>query len=85
MVIVTGFAWELFCIKVLLEFCNGGSLKSYIQSGKDFPYKLQVSIMLGVARGLLHLHTYKVIHRDIAARNVLVCIRSDFTKSEAHC
>lgn len=32
----------------------------------------QLTLVAGIARGILHLHNNNVVHRDIAARNVLV-------------
>lgn len=42
---------------LLLEFCIGGSLDSFL---------------LDTARGLRYLHKNQCIHRDIASRNCLI-------------
>jgi len=59
-------------LSIILEFLDGGSLYSYLQSGQNIPEARIKAIILGIARGLYHLHKEKIIHRDVAARNVLL-------------
>ncbi|KAL6050356.1 Protein tyrosine kinase 2 beta [Balamuthia mandrillaris] len=39
----------------------------------DVPWELVVRIARDTARGLRYLHSMNMVHRDVAARNVLVC------------
>jgi len=62
---------------IILQFCDDGSLldRLYGPRANDKPaltHDELVAIATGVARGLHHLHRERVIHRDVAARNVLL-------------
>ena len=86
-----------FCIDtpplIILEFVNGGSLHDYLQSISIPP---TIAGLLGnisnAAEGLLYLTDHGVIHRDVAARNVLIsidgtritCKLTDFGLSRAY-
>ena len=59
-----------------MEYCAGGSLWSQI---KDHPPKSKqqvLDMLVSIASGLEHLHSNGIIHRDVAARNVLVSTSS---------
>jgi serine/threonine protein kinase len=64
-------------VAIVLQFCNGGSLvdRLYGEKADDAlpltPLELQ-NVVIDVAKGLTHLHRARVIHRDVAARNVLL-------------
>ena len=58
-------------IYMVLELCSGGSLDKQFKKGKLTP-KRKLKIIDGIAKGVAHLHKQKVVHRDIAARNVLL-------------
>eukprot|EP01117_Protostelium_nocturnum_P009080 TRINITY_DN3251_c0_g1_i1.p1 TRINITY_DN3251_c0_g1~~TRINITY_DN3251_c0_g1_i1.p1 ORF type:complete len:1571 (+),score=426.26 TRINITY_DN3251_c0_g1_i1:57-4715(+) len=58
-------------LSLVTEFCEGGGLYPYLRKHKvDEQQKIQ--FILGIAKGLLHLHAEKVIHRDLAVRNILL-------------
>ena len=52
------------CLHMSLEEC----LKQY----SDIELWLKVSILLDVTRGLLHLHSQGIVHRDLTAPNILL-------------
>lgn len=70
---------------IVLEFATGGDLLSYLKTPEGFKlHNLHREHMAAnVAHGLEYMHDQKVIHRDIAARNILLmndltCKVSDF-------
>ncbi|CAD6189484.1 unnamed protein product [Caenorhabditis auriculariae] len=68
-----GFCFDSSPIQLVLEFCAGGALSTYLatQSEKASNFYL-TRICLDAARGVLYLHESKILHRDIAARNCLL-------------
>ncbi|XP_046578388.1 fibroblast growth factor receptor 3-like [Haliotis rubra] len=81
---------------MVMEYVNGGDLLTYLrkrrpektteQTPKEESFvtpKDMLSFALQIARGMAHVAAQKIIHRDVAARNVLidrkhVCKVSDF-------
>jgi predicted Ser/Thr protein kinase len=56
---------------IVLEYCEGGSLDQIVFK-QTLGSKEQRAIVLGIAYGLTHLHENKIIHRDLAVRNILL-------------
>jgi serine/threonine protein kinase len=59
-------------LSLLTEFCENGSLQSYIFSDKAISVSEIHNIIHGIINGMYHLHTCGILHRDLAARNVLL-------------
>ncbi|VIO91502.1 Uncharacterized protein BM_BM7313 [Brugia malayi] len=60
-------------LMIIIELVNGGCLSDVLESRKgniDEDEKIE-NMSLGSARGLEYIHAQRIIHRDIAARNVL--------------
>jgi len=59
---------------ILTEFCSHGSvdafLKNHCKAANDVPQLMTMA--LDAAKGIAHLHEQHIVHRDIAARNLLV-------------
>tara|TARA_B100000575_G_scaffold252443_1_gene220431 strand:+ start:6978 stop:8123 length:1146 start_codon:yes stop_codon:yes gene_type:complete len=57
-------------IYLILEYCNGGDLSTYIKSSnranKDIIYFKQIII------GLEYLYSHKILHRDMKPHNILI-------------
>ena len=49
-----------------------GSLVDYIKKNPSISRKVKLEIIKGAASGINHLHHESIVHRDIAARNVLL-------------
>ncbi|CAD6196120.1 unnamed protein product [Caenorhabditis auriculariae] len=63
-------------IMIVLELAPGGSVedavKNGITNGKPVTLENRVYWCLGAGRGLKYLKSVKLLHRDVAARNVLI-------------
>lgn len=59
---------------IAMEFCGGGSVTDLIKSTKGQSLKDDwiAYICREILRGLEHLHSKKIIHRDIKSQNVLL-------------
>jgi STE20-like kinase len=58
---------------MILEFCDGGSLDTKLfDPTQPMTAADQLKIVSGIAKGLYHLHKNQIVHRDMAARNILV-------------
>lgn len=58
---------------LVTEFCPRGSLYDLlVKKKKKLPLITLVRMARDIASGILHLHKEMIVHRDIAARNVLV-------------
>jgi serine/threonine protein kinase len=65
--IFENFVW------IILEFVENGDLKSLLlKKPEKMNLQRKLNASIDFARGLEHLHKLRVIHRDIAARNLLV-------------
>lgn len=64
---------ETQSIILIIEYCDGGSLQTVLEDrSAEIPMTQKRQWMLGVAKGLAHLHSHNIVHRDVAARNVLL-------------
>eukprot|EP01114_Cavostelium_apophysatum_P021104 TRINITY_DN7266_c0_g1_i1.p1 TRINITY_DN7266_c0_g1~~TRINITY_DN7266_c0_g1_i1.p1 ORF type:complete len:488 (-),score=59.73 TRINITY_DN7266_c0_g1_i1:14-1477(-) len=70
-----GVCREPLCI--IVQYYENGGLKEYLQTHPDIDWMTKVHIMKGIAAGLSHLHHEKIVHRDVAARNVLLNSKLD--------
>jgi hypothetical protein len=66
---------ETDSVVLILEFCNGGSLDNALfdeNSTAVIPLEKKISWIKEIASGINHLHSNNIVHRDIAARNILL-------------
>ena len=64
---------ETNSVILIIEYCNGGSLDAALyDSQKPLTTQQKWSWIAGIAQGLNHLHSNNIVHRDVAARNVLL-------------
>jgi tyrosine-protein kinase shark len=66
-------------IGAVVEFCAQGALVDalYGEKARDFSRAELLQIAYDAACGVMHLHAHKIVHRDIAARNVLLAGKKD--------
>eukprot|EP00048_Salpingoeca_helianthica_P017679 m.238528 g.238528 ORF g.238528 m.238528 type:complete len:907 (+) comp21829_c0_seq1:164-2884(+) len=57
---------------LIMEFIKEGSVLAYVRAHPALPLPVLLQIATNTAAGLKYLHDHRVIHRDIAARNVLL-------------
>lgn len=59
-------------IGIILELVDGGSLDAYLKTGEGMiDTREKIGMCTGAANGLAYIHSLRIIHRDIAARNCL--------------
>jgi len=64
-------------IRILMEFCENGSLRKYLNSNPKSKLELDliIRILVDASQGIEYLHTHKpisIIHRDIKSNNILL-------------
>ena len=58
---------------IVMQLCENGSVFDYLVKKKTpVDYRRTLCIARDAAAGLYHLHSESVVHRDIAARNILL-------------
>lgn len=63
-------------IRLVIEHMKKGSMVKLVR-GNEINEQEKVSFLLQAARGLQYLHSQKIIHKDMAARNILVTKMAD--------
>ncbi|PRP82378.1 hypothetical protein PROFUN_10154 [Planoprotostelium fungivorum] len=58
-------------LSLVTEFCEGGGLYELLRR-REVDWDTKLKFIQGIAQGMLHLHMEKVIHRDLAVRNILL-------------
>jgi len=69
-VTMLGVVSDPLCI--VTKYYENGSLIDLLNSEHKMSMSVNITIMKGIASGMLHLHKEGIIHRDLAARNVLL-------------
>lgn len=57
---------------LVLEYCNGGDLASFVGLVGKLPEDIARSIIIQIIEGMMHLHSLRVLHRDLKLANVLL-------------
>jgi serine/threonine protein kinase len=59
---------------LVTEFMNKGDLLTFLRESNELNenQSLKLNIALGIAKALGHLEKRGIVHRDVAARNVLL-------------
>jgi len=68
-----GIANDYLPYYLVMEFVPGGSVDRYLEKkGAKLSVAARVQILIEAASGLAYLHSMGFLHRDIAARNMLI-------------
>eukprot|EP00049_Salpingoeca_infusionum_P013681 m.255712 g.255712 ORF g.255712 m.255712 type:complete len:1289 (-) comp15506_c0_seq1:307-4173(-) len=78
-VAVLGVVWQSLKLCTIYEFMEGGDLLGFLRArhGMSLSLAQQLLPMTSIARACAHLAQYKVVHRDISARNCGVRLLPD--------
>uniref|UniRef100_A0A1I7UXK7 Tyrosine-protein kinase n=1 Tax=Caenorhabditis tropicalis TaxID=1561998 RepID=A0A1I7UXK7_9PELO len=58
---------------LMSELCTNGALREYLKDNqKTITLADKLNFVLGSARGVEYIHSQKIIHRDLAVRNILL-------------
>jgi len=57
---------------IVTEFMERGSLADYLKSDSELDWELKTRVITDVASGMAHLASIGIVHKDLAARNVLL-------------
>ena len=57
---------------IVLEYCEGGTLKEKLKNMKKIGKKFKISIICELVRAVYYVHSENIIHRDIKLDNILL-------------
>ncbi|MEO1620416.1 MAG: serine/threonine-protein kinase [Cyanobacteria bacterium J06632_3] len=73
--------------RIVLEYCEGGTLRSHLASTLDLPYPLPLTetkhLIGDILAGLSHIHQRGIIHGDLKPENIFLTYRRPFPISPA--
>ncbi|XP_073121630.1 leucine-rich repeat receptor-like protein kinase PXC2 [Henckelia pumila] len=75
LVALNGYYWTPSLQLLIYEFVSGGNLYKHLHessAGKYPNWNNRFNILLGVAKGLSHLHERNVIHYNVKSSNILI-------------
>ncbi|KAJ6765396.1 LEUCINE-RICH REPEAT RECEPTOR-LIKE PROTEIN KINASE PXC2 [Salix purpurea] len=75
LVTLEGYYWTPSLQLLIYEFVSSGSLYKHLHDGPDKNYlswRQRFNIILGMARGLAHLHQMNITHYNLKSTNILI-------------
>jgi tRNA A-37 threonylcarbamoyl transferase component Bud32 len=60
-------------VALVMEYIDGCTLRSRLQSLAKEPLKTKLQIIVAAATALLHMHSSALLHGDFSANNLMVC------------
>lgn len=80
LVSLDGYYWTPSLQLLIYEYIPSGSLYKHLHDGSDrvfLSWRQRFNIILGMAKGLAHLHQMNIIHYNLKSTNVLIDSSSD--------
>lgn len=78
---IQGFLYN--SLWVVMEFMDGGALTALIEKNQGTITEPQIALILyEISKGLAHLHSKNIIHRDVKSDNVLISIKGEIKISD---
>jgi len=59
-------------VAIISEYAEGGSLADKLKAEGKIPVEQAIELCLGILKGLDHLHSKNIVHRDIKPQNILL-------------
>jgi serine/threonine protein kinase len=72
-------------LKIFMEFIDGGSIESLIQSYGRLDTKVVANFTRQICKGLKYLHEHNIMHRDIKCANILVSRHGEVKLTDFGC
>ena len=66
------FQWDENYINIIMEYCQGGDLSTFIKSKRTIPEKYVRRFVQQIACALKHLHLKGIAHMDLKPQNILL-------------
>ena len=66
------FQWDENYIYLIMEYCSGGDLSTFIKSRRTIPEKYVRRFVQQIACALKHLHSKGIAHMDLKPQNILL-------------
>ncbi|MEM6451533.1 MAG: serine/threonine-protein kinase [Cyanobacteria bacterium P01_D01_bin.105] len=78
--------------RFVLEYCESGTLRNYLDTYGALPLSLAKSLLTGILEGLSHMHSKEIVHGDLKPENILLTLSSkglvaklsDFGNAQCH-
>ena len=59
-------------ILIIMEYINGGNLFSFVKKRRKLSEKISKFLFRQIILGIQHIHSKKIVHRDIKLENILI-------------
>lgn len=80
LVALLGYYWTPSLHLLINEYIDGGSLYKHLHEGQSrscLSWQHRFNIVLGIAKGLAHLHRVNVIHYNMKSTNILIDVSGE--------
>jgi len=62
---------------IVMEFCEGVDLQTYLKANGKLDSKKIIQIMLQISSAIAHLHEHRIFHGDIKPANIMIDEKAD--------